>query len=1217
MMIGKTSLKKLLLLASTIGVVLVVTLFLLPQASGQPPSPQLRLHRGTFDAQDPEPFAGTQESGQPAPGPYTIIQFRGPITPADRATLKKTGVAILEYLPDYAYLVRGTDAQLAAAAALPRTYARAPFTLADKLSPSLLSAAQDGQNNVGRLKIVAWPGQDDQLARDLETLSFDVTGELSLDQLMQVANLASVRWIETVGQPRIINDYARTIMGVNSAWQSAPLFGNGQIIGVADSGLDTGILNTLSPDFAGRVLATYALADGGDWADQHGHGTHVAGSMAGAGVLSGADPAQQDYENSFAGMAPEANLVIQGFEVEGGSSIVGIPDDYYDLFNQVYTDGVRLHSNSWGDTTGPAGSPSEFGGYVDGTQRTDEFIWDHPDTTIFVAAGNNGEDYGTPVFGFCIGDGVVDPDSLLSPGTAKNVVTVGASESTRDSGPAQGYIWSLMGECFWAQPIGADPIANNANGMAAFSSRGPADDGRTKPDIVAPGINIVSSRSHDPAAGTLWGPYDANYAYSGGTSMATPLVAGMGALVREWLTLQGAINPSAALVKATLLNTTHDMAPGQYGTGSKQEIPYNRPNNVAGWGRADLGFMAASPYYRLWFDDHAAGLSTSQAVSYTHTISQPLQVLTDTMPLRIMLAWTDPPASLSSAVNLVNDLDLVVTGPGGPYYGNNVSTGDRTNNVEGIVIKNPPLGQYEVEVNAYQVPTATQPYALVIAGPLGSPGPPVITHTPVTTSLADTPLPVTATVSSDLPPLAVTLNYSSTGDTIYSSIPMVNLSGDVYSATIPAGDVLTPTLSYYIEASDTVGTVMDGPHLVMVTLPAQPPAAPLLISPTGATFSTTITYSWEEVPAANEYQLLVLDDQSNQVHNAWYQSADVCDGGTCVVTPSAPLALGSHTWYVKARNAVGGTWSQGVRFHVSAESAPAAPNLKLPSGVIDDPLPTYTWDQVGSAVEYQLLVVGNDTSQPVNAWYQSSDICNGFTCSVAQPAPLSEQRYTWYVRAKNPYGLTWSPGLIFTVFIGSRPALPSLIAPSGLINDTTPVFSWLDADDASDYKLLVVDSQHNQVHNAWYLAADICDGATCSVLQPDPLPEDDYNWYVKAWNPAGSTWSPSKRFTIFTGGPPAPPPPIAPTGPIADTTPTYSWGEAADATYYQVQVYDSTNSRVFAAWYLAADYCAAGTCMVTPGGALAPGDYRWYVRAWNPSGSAWSPATYFRIVSGP
>src|SRR5262249_27982631 len=152
--------------------------------------------------------------------------------------------------------------------------------------------------------------------------------------------------------------------------------------------------------------------------------------------------------------------------------------------------------------------------------------------------------------------------------------------------------------------------------------------------------------------------------------------------------------------------------------GTTQEIPATRPNNVEGWGRVDLSFMSAPPY-AIWVDDHAGGLATRQSFSYASAPGRSLAGGDSAQPLRIMLAWTDPPGSASAQTKLVNDLDLIVTGPGGATYrGNNVPGGDRLNNVEGIVIDRPPPGQYKVEVRGYNVPIATQPYAMVVAGPL-------------------------------------------------------------------------------------------------------------------------------------------------------------------------------------------------------------------------------------------------------------------------------------------------------------------------------------------------------------------------------------------------------------------------------------------------------------------------------------------------------------------
>ena len=698
-----------------------------PRIGAEAAPPLLRLKRGTFDARQPAPRLSNSTWAEAASDTLAIIQFSGPLSLADRDRLTASGVQLREYLPDYAYLVQGTSDQLSAAARLPNIYARTAFVLADKLSPALLSAVQHSQPIAGALRITGWPNDTGELDRDLQALNLKRSGVTLAGEaaLLSIARLPSVRWIEFDTRPRLLNDYARNIMQVDPAWTNYGLFGSNQLVAVADSGLDTGDFGTLSADFAGRISATHVLSSGGDWGDNFGHGTHVAGSIAGAGVLSGANPAQHLYTGSFAGVAPEAHLDIQAFEVDQSTGlIIGLNPDYYQLFAQAYADGARLHSDSWGDYTGPiTDTEAQFGGYPYGAQRTDQFVWDHPDMTIFVAAGNSGVD-GTLSGLFCVGgDGVIDPDSLLSPGTAKNVITVGAAESNRSSGGLATWPWILLNEhlCFGTQPIALDFPSNNANGMAAFSSRGPVDDGRTKPDIVAPGTNIVSARSHYPGATTLWAPYETNpdYVYSGGTSMATPLTAGAGTLVRQWLGARGIITPSAAALKAVLLNTTVDMAPGQYGTGTTQEIPFIRPNNVEGWGRANLGFIGAPFPYALWLDDHASGLATGQIVTYTHTATDSLQVVTNTQPLRVMLAWTDPPASLSAATQLVNDLDLIVIGPdGSTYRGNGNPTGDRLNNVEGVVVNSPPLGVYTVTVQAFNVPIAPQPYALVVAGPI-------------------------------------------------------------------------------------------------------------------------------------------------------------------------------------------------------------------------------------------------------------------------------------------------------------------------------------------------------------------------------------------------------------------------------------------------------------------------------------------------------------------
>ncbi len=398
--------------------------------------PLLRLHRGAFDARSssrPSVHAALS-AGDPS---LAIIQFSAPIAPRDRAALRGTGVELLEYLPDYAYLVRGDAAQLDLAARLGGVYARAPFLDADKLAPTLLRAlAENALDRPIPMTLRSWPGQEQALAADMAALGIDPRRPLGAAQLLRIAGLPSLRWAEPAVKIRLLNDKARAIMGVPAVWRDYGIYGRGQILGVADSGLDTGDPATLSPDFTGRISATHRCSPGGDIADQFGHGTHVAGSASGAGVQSGADPASRSYEGSFAGVAPEASLVIQAFETGADGSVLGLGDDPYPVLAQAYADGARVHTNSWGGPTGgfsildPSGL---FGRYPNMSMRADQFMWEHPDMTVFFAASSSGND-GLYFIVQCLPgflqDGVVDPDSINAPGTAKNVVTVGASRAS-------------------------------------------------------------------------------------------------------------------------------------------------------------------------------------------------------------------------------------------------------------------------------------------------------------------------------------------------------------------------------------------------------------------------------------------------------------------------------------------------------------------------------------------------------------------------------------------------------------------------------------------------------------------------------------------------------------------------------------------------------------------------------------------------------------------
>lgn len=606
----------------------------------------LRLQWGTFDPTrgDAAPPSGEFGLDNPAASRYQIVQFTGPVEESWKSDLAASGFEPLIYVPDNAFIVRvAAGANLADAAALPFVRWIGAYYPAYKVSPNLLDASTEAAEYAVAVDVLGFPGEDvDALAKAIADLGATVVSatddgwgpvlrvQLPSTAVADVARLEAVQWFEPVYPMKLANDVGRNIITVNTAWsrlagQGVNLYGNGQIVAVADTGLDTGSLGTINQDFAGRVVATYPLGRPGDWSDHNAHGTHVAGSVLGNGRNSGSNPATHSYASSFAGAAPEARLVFQSLQdAQGG--LGGIPSNLNSLFTPPYNDGARLHTNSWGGPTGIIGGVYQYGGYTTSAQQVDQFTWSHKDMVVLFAAGNEGTDGNY--------NGVVDPDSIGSPGTSKNSITVGASENQRSSGGFNPggpcYLW---GNCwpndYPVDPIRSDRISDNPQGLAAFSSRGPTDDGRIKPEIVAPGTNIVSVRSHGSGAGTGWGVYNSNYIYEGGTSMATPLTAGATTLVRQWLqSVRNVSNPPAALVKAVLLNGARNIAPGQYGTGSTQEIPNSRPNNVTGWGRVDIAnaVVPESPL-RIQLVNDTGGISTGQTKTYQFTINNALEAL--------------------------------------------------------------------------------------------------------------------------------------------------------------------------------------------------------------------------------------------------------------------------------------------------------------------------------------------------------------------------------------------------------------------------------------------------------------------------------------------------------------------------------------------------------------------------------------------------------------
>lgn len=638
---------------------------------------------------------------------YVLIQARKPLGKNERSKLASLGVKLLEFVPELTYIARFGGDDLHSIEALPEVEWAGPYFKEFKISPSLLLGPQS--KAVEEFAVVArtpMPSIADKplvdiilhddvdpsavkqriaLAAGLDLPNLSVArhrirAHVDALRLSALREFDEIKQIEEVYTPEFSNDVAGRILRVDAVHlHNTPYRGAEQVIAICDTGFDKGVTTNVHPAFTNRVRHIYNLGrTSGD--DPDGHGTHVAGSALGDGLLPDGLPIR--------GSAPGAQLVMQSV-LDSSGGLGGLPSDLNNLFHPTYSnDAARIHNNSWG-------SLGSNGKYTAFSNDVDEFVWNNRDFVICFAAGNPGIDMNE--------NGVIDLGSVQAPGTAKNCITVGACESLRPTiSKRWGAVWPSR---FPINPIKDDLWADNENGMAAFSGRGPTRDGRIKPDLVAPGTSILSACSRNAQADPFWGPPPSlEYCYNGGTSMAAPLVSGCAALVREFLQKKhGIMSPSAALIKALLINGCEDLQ-GQY-------VPTEAgppPNFSEGFGRVNVEHtLALLPGMKLELFDEAVMLDTDDDEQKTIDIGPSVRALKAT------LVWTDPPGA-----SLQNDLDLAIRFSDLSERHGNVAAGssdfDRTNNVEQVFQASPAQGSATITVRAHRVALQPQSFALVV-----------------------------------------------------------------------------------------------------------------------------------------------------------------------------------------------------------------------------------------------------------------------------------------------------------------------------------------------------------------------------------------------------------------------------------------------------------------------------------------------------------------------
>lgn len=479
-------------------------------------------------------------------------------------------------------------------------------------------------------------------------------GLLSVDDVLDIVRQPSVMWLRFEPQMTFSNDQSKNHMKITTmrSYFTTDLDGSGQIVAVADSGLDED-----HGDFGTRVIGNFDVIGDGSTADKHsGHGTHVACTVLGDGTKGG-----------YAGVAPDANLYFQAMENDNTGNFQSPSLNY--LLNTAYNSGARIHTNSWGSS-----AASNQGKYTSESEDVDDRANNYDRVyngveglTILFAAGNDGPNAGT----------------VSSPSTAKNSVTVGNHQARYNGAP---------------------------DNLMSGSSRGPTDDGRIKPDIIAPGGYVRSCRAQEAQdiVGSSW--QSTWYLEYTGTSMATPNAAGASALIREYL-LEIAQRPSpqGALIKALLVLGAQDI--------NTRDIP----NNDEGWGRVNLKeTLAPSQGRGIWVDDRSVLSNTGQSKSYVFNVTFA------NSQLKTVLAWSDARGSRFSNNQLVNNLDLEVESPDGTIYlGNDFANGrsttggtkDDVNNLEVVLIDTAMKGIWTVRVkDGLHGGSNTQPFAIAVSG---------------------------------------------------------------------------------------------------------------------------------------------------------------------------------------------------------------------------------------------------------------------------------------------------------------------------------------------------------------------------------------------------------------------------------------------------------------------------------------------------------------------
>jgi hypothetical protein len=652
----------------------------------------LRLKSGRYLLRRNAPVTISGSSG------HLLIQFKDVPSRTEKKALEGVGVTLGGHLGSYSWYGRVPAGSVERVRSLPFVRAVGEVCLTDKIPPRMLlegvgawavTGEGDAALRISFFKDVRPDEALDTIVRlggtvvSVRERAHKVEARFPIGRIPALLREDSVRYVTEAPPPKTgENDGARENVGADLVHvYPYNLDGSGVQVGIWDEG----DVDSSHDDFGERVTVV-------DNAGVGIHATHVAGTVCGSGLLS-ATKGGTPYQ--WKGMAPQAGIISY---------------DWYSNISEhngaINVYGIEISQNSWGYVVDEYryGNCWAYGDY----------IWDAPEydqivtglygkrITVVFSAGNERDEWDC---------GVAERGGyacVAPPHTAKNIICVGALNSEDSS-------------------------------MTEFSSWGPTDDGRIKPDVMAPGDEedgLLGIKSTIPGD---------RYGSMRGTSMSAPVVSGCVALlIEDYRANYAGSDPLPSTLKGLLIHTAQDLG----NTG---------PDYSYGYGKIDV---------KAAVDQLRSGYFAEDEIAHGETKTYILSVPTGATEAKATLVWDDAAGAEEADPALFNNLDVVMEDPeGGVHYpwildpgnpSNPAQKGiDNMNNVEQVQVSSSLVeGDWKVQVTGFYVPGAHQDYTVLSNYPLRAVTPtPTPKSTPSPTPTQDPTEEPEPDVKPTLPPI--------------------------------------------------------------------------------------------------------------------------------------------------------------------------------------------------------------------------------------------------------------------------------------------------------------------------------------------------------------------------------------------------------------------------------------------------------------------------------